>query len=208
VSSSTDDVIDAREQTGTKNRHILNMLRRVAITVTRRPFWSTVGVLLLDGFTKETRDIEVFSGIGFYSRPAPGVRAEAIVAHVGSAENPAIIATRDEDTRKSVAKDVDQDETTIYNTKAIVHVKKNTTIELRAANGVAQKTVLGETYRAAEDTMLAAMSALAAQLALAHAPAGPSPHPGAAAAAAAMVAAITAFTSASATYLSSVAKVQ
>lgn len=202
MSTSNDTVDEARHQTSTENRNALGMLRRMAITVTRRPFWQAVGVLLLDGVTREAPNAEVFSGIGFYSRPAPGVRAEAIIGHVGGPENPVILATRDEDTRRRVAQ-LDQDETAIYNTLATVVVKKTGTVEIRLAAGVAQKTLLGETYRAAEDAMLTAVSSAIALI---------SNIPGLTAPQLALVtaatAAITAFKAAAATYLTSVAKVQ
>lgn len=200
MSRSDDTTEDSRRGTGTENRGIKGMFRRLAVQVTRTAFWQLAGVLLLDQRTRETTEAEVFSGVGFYSRPKQGANAEAIVGHVGGAENPVIIATRDEDTRKRVAK-IDQDETAAYNTVAIMLIKKNGTIELRLAAGVAQKTILGETYRAAEDTLLTALGVFATAI-------GALNPVTAAGAATTLNTAITNFQTASAAYLSSVAKVQ
>lgn len=207
MSRSDDTTADYRRATGTENRAALNMLRRLVVKVTSGTFWQMVGMILLDQVTKETPQAEVFSGVGFYARPAPGANAEAIVGAIGGAENPVIIATRDEGLRKKMAQ-LDQNETAIYNSLATVVIKKTGIVEIRLGAGVAQSTILGQTYRAAEDVLLTIISALAAQLALAHAPAGPSPHPGSAAAAAAVIAAVTAFQAAAASYLTTVAKVQ
>lgn len=124
MSRTDDTTADRRAQVSKANRDNLNMLRRMVVRVTSKPFWQAVGVLLLDGATRETVAAEVFSNIGFYSRPKSGANAEAVVANLGgAAENGVIIATRDEDTRKRVAQ-LDQDETMAYNTLAGVKMTK------------------------------------------------------------------------------------
>lgn len=123
MSRSDDTIEETRAQGSVDRRHMLGMLRRMTLRVTSTGFWQVAGALLSDGVTREARLAEVFSGIGFYSRPKPGANAESVVGFVGGAENPCIIATREEDTRKRVAA-IDQDETATFNTKAILHITK------------------------------------------------------------------------------------
>lgn len=125
---------DFRDQTSPQTRDWRGMIRRVAISLTSGAKWQTIGHLLLDGVTKETRDAEPFSGIGFYARPAAGANAEAVAVFVGGASNPHIVATRDEDTRKKVAK-LDQDETMAFNTQVGVKMTKDGKIEACANGG-------------------------------------------------------------------------
>lgn len=137
--SRTDESIEERRnRTSPSVRQAVGMLRRMTITVTSGAFWQVVGHLLLDGVTAEAPDAEVFSGIGFFSRPKAGTNRESIVAYIGGAENPVIIATRDEDTRKRVAQ-IDEDETAMFNTQAGVFVQNNSTVEVRTVAGVPLK---------------------------------------------------------------------
>lgn len=147
-------VKDFRDQTSPEVRDWRGMIRRVAISLTTGATWQVIGHLLLDGVTRETRPAEVFSGIGFFGRPPAGANAEGVLAFVGGAANPQLIATRDEDTRKKVA-NIDQNETAMFNSLAIATAKKDGTFEVRAAaTPTVQPTLLGDTYRNAEDTML------------------------------------------------------
>jgi len=135
--SRTDDTTrETRDATSPEARNALGMLRRMSIRLTSVPFWRTVGHLLLDASETETRDPEMFSGIGFYSRPAAGSNADAIVAFPGGASNPVIIAARDEDARKKHA-ELAQDETAMFNRLVIAVIKAIGTMEIRTANGTA-----------------------------------------------------------------------
>lgn len=123
MSKSDTTTEEARADTSKDRRDTIGMLARMAVRVTSGPFWQAVGVLLQDGVTKEAVEAEIYPGIGHYARPKQGANAESIVGYVGGPENPAIIATRDEDTRKRVAK-IDQDETATFNTLALMHITK------------------------------------------------------------------------------------
>lgn len=124
--STIDDSIDeVRNRTSPRERDLSGMIRHMAIALTDGVFWQVAGHLLLDGLTRETKKAEPFSGVGFYSRPAPGSNAEAILVHVGGAENPTIVATRDEDLRKKVfptTAPMLQDEAATFNTKAMMYI--------------------------------------------------------------------------------------
>lgn len=115
---------DFRDQTSPETRDWRGMIRRVAISLTSAGTWQVIGHLLLDGKTREVRNAEVFGGVGFHARPPAGANAEGIVAFVGGAANPHLIATRDEDTRKKVA-NIEQDETMAYNTQVGVKMTKD-----------------------------------------------------------------------------------
>lgn len=200
MSSSDITTEESRALSSTDRRNTIGMLRLMVIRVTSKSFWQGVGVLLIDGVTKEVRAAPVFSGIGFYARPKQGSNAEGVMASVGGPENPVWIATRDEDTRKRVAV-IDQDETMTFNTGACLHIKKNATIEMRSVAGSAQSTVKGQTYRTAEDTLLTALGTFATAIGGLNPLTGP-------AAAVTLNAAITTFKAAAASYLTTVAKVE
>lgn len=141
MSKSTDTTEDARHQISTENRDLNGMIRwmEVKLSGSKSPTssrWQLLGVLLLDQVTREVIEAENFSNVGFYARPAPGANAEATVAFAGGAQNPIIIATRDEDLRKKVA-NIDQGETMVFTNKACVYIKADGTIEIRSATGVA-----------------------------------------------------------------------
>ncbi len=117
-------------------QRITGMIRRMAITLTTRVAWQLAGFRMPDG-TTETISAEPFTGIGVFARPPSNSKPEAIVLNVGDAKAPVIVAVRDEKTRAAIAGNVGADETAVYNSQAIVLVKANGSIEVRAAAGVA-----------------------------------------------------------------------
>lgn len=135
------------------------LVRRMGITSGSGPIWKFIGVRMWDG-TDETRDVEPFTGIGFYSQPPASGKPEAIVVMVGDANSPACVATRDEATRSASAGDLAADETAIFNSLVRAHCKADGTIELKTILGIAEKMIKGQTYRAAEDTLFAAMATI------------------------------------------------
>ena len=87
---------------GTAARATLGMIRRMAIKVTSKALWQVIGHRMLDS-SRETRDAEVFYGIGIWARPKSSEKAEAIVAFLGGgAGSPVIVATRNEDARRAI----------------------------------------------------------------------------------------------------------
>lgn len=121
---------------------LAGMVRRFVVASTAKIVWRLTGVQLLDGDT-EQRDVEVFSGIGFYARPLASKDAtpEAIVVNVGGATVPVIVATRD---AKGLSKLLSQvrvtaGDTVVYSgaAAALVIVKANGTVEVRAPSGTA-----------------------------------------------------------------------
>lgn len=137
-----------------KARDMLGRIRRMVVSVTARALWQVVGHKLFDG-TTETRDAEVFSGIGFYSRPPSSGKPEAIVVFPGGAGNPIVAATRDEKTRQAIAGELAEGETAVYNASAIVFLRANGTIEIRSAGGTAQALAT----KADLDALIAAFNA-------------------------------------------------
>lgn len=118
-------------------RDLRGRLRRMAIKVTSRVLWQLIGHRTDDG--RETVDVEVFPGVGFYARPRASDRAEAIVVNVGGAAHPAIVATRNEDVRKDIAA-LGEDETAMFNSQAIVHVIGDQ-IHVRLPGGTTKRLV-------------------------------------------------------------------
>lgn len=115
---------------------IANTVRRMAITLTTQALWQLAGVRNLDGST-ETINIEPFLGIGLFARPPSSGSPEAIVVFAGGPKAGAIVAVRDEKTRQAIAGALAQDETMLFNSKAVVYAKADGTIEARSASGVA-----------------------------------------------------------------------
>jgi hypothetical protein len=133
-------------------------VRRMAITVSgAKAIWQLSGFRMPDGST-ETRQAEVFAGIGFFARPAAGGKPEAIALMINDAKTPIVVAVRDEATRAQVAGELAADETMLFNSQAVVHAKANATVEIRTPTGTPEKMIKGETYRTNEDTMLTAIS--------------------------------------------------
>lgn len=120
---------------------LAGMVRRWVITLTNEVLWQLTGFELPDGnggTFKEVRQAEVFSGIGFFSRPPRDGSPEAITAAIhGDANALAIVGTRDEATRAKVAGDLAEDETATFNSQSILAHRANGTIEARSADGSA-----------------------------------------------------------------------
>lgn len=112
-------------------------IRRMAIKVTKRVYWQLTGHRI--GRTVEAPEAEVFSGVGFYARPRPSSRAEAVLVRIGEAQHAVIIATRDEDLRKLWKDELDgaPDLAAMFNAATIVLIKPDNTVEIRSRGGVA-----------------------------------------------------------------------
>jgi phage gp45-like len=144
MSDADQTVAEARHQFSSGNRNVLGMIRRMVVTVTSGSFWQVVGHLLIDGVTRETRQAEPFGVIGFYGRPAPGAKAEAIVCHCGAAaELPVIVAVRDERSRRRFA-NIEQDETIMYDSKSSIHIKADGTVSIRNHGGAERRLAFVE----------------------------------------------------------------
>lgn len=119
-------------EVGAQTRRLLGSLRKMAIDRTRSGLWKVLGYEVV----AESHPAELFGGVGFHSRPASGSKAEAIVAFIGGAGAPVVIATRDEALRQAVG-ELEEDEAAIFNTLAIVRVMADGTVEIRSAGGTA-----------------------------------------------------------------------
>lgn len=127
---------DHARATDPRDREIRGMLRRLVVDRTTKAAWKLAGYTMLDG-RPEVVNAEVFSGVGFYARPPEGVESEVVTAQVGGREQPIVIAARDEQTRAAVAGSLAADETAVFNTEAIVHLKADGTIEAKSVGGTA-----------------------------------------------------------------------
>jgi phage gp45-like len=118
-------------------RLLRGMVRRATITLSDGSRWQLLGQRGGTG-GDETIPAEPFTGIGFYSRPpSSGGAPEAIAVAIGGAKAMAVVATRDEATRQAVAGDLEEDETSVYNTQAELRVRASGTVEARSVGGSA-----------------------------------------------------------------------
>ncbi len=130
------------EAVGTRSREFAGMVRRMIVTRTRTARWQVTGHKLLDGNT-ETRDAELFGGVGFHARPNEDDDTEAIVAFpAGGQGGPIIVAVRQEARRRVVTTDLAAAETQIHNSATgsaatIIRIKADGTVEIRSLAGVA-----------------------------------------------------------------------
>lgn len=130
----------AAELDATAREHA-GRIRRMCITRSNSALYQITGHTLLDG-EPETRDAEVFAGVGFAAVPSDAEDAgetEAIVAFVGGPGNPIIIAQRQERARQIVAADLKADETQLHGAigtgGTIIRIKRDGTVEIRTAGG-------------------------------------------------------------------------
>lgn len=150
---------------GAAARELAGKARRMVITRATSAIWQVAGHLLLDG-DRETRDAEVFGGIGFASRPNATDEAEALVWFVGrgAAANAVIAAMRQEAVRRRLAADLAAGETQIYNSAedhpVILRLKADGTAELRTPTGVALELALKADLVALRTALSAAVIAV------------------------------------------------
>lgn len=138
MSNKTDgSVDDARHAVSPQMRAMAGMIRRVVVNLTSGAFWQVTGHLLLDQITKEIKSVEVWPNIGFYARPIPGANAEALMVAVAGAENPALIATRDEDMRKLWHQEIGAGCSAMFNRVAGIVIKpEGPTVEIASLDGM------------------------------------------------------------------------
>jgi hypothetical protein len=111
-------------------RRLAGQIRKVAVDTTSRMKWKVLGYLLSES-ERESFETEVFPGIGFYARPSSSGKPESIVLFVGGAGNPAMVASRDEKTRKAMAGELAADETAMFNSQAIITIRADGTILIK-----------------------------------------------------------------------------
>jgi hypothetical protein len=129
---------DFAEMIGAFRREFAGAIRRMVISRASGGIWQLAGHVLFDVTRRETREVELYPGIGTYSEPPSTGSPEAIAVQVGGPNNPAIVATRDEATRQKIADVAGAgDQFVGYNSQARVWVKPDGTIEARAHAGVA-----------------------------------------------------------------------
>lgn len=135
--SSSNGPREWADETSGLRRDVTGMVRRMTVSLSASSVWQVLGTQLLNG-TREVRDAEAFTGVGFYSRPPASSKTEALLVFPGGAAVPVIVATRDEDVRRKVAADLKPNETQIHNSETIFRIKADGTAELRAIAGVAE----------------------------------------------------------------------
>ncbi len=135
---------DFAKETGPTERTLRGMIRRMVITLTDKVLWQLLGQRGGQG-GDEVIDVEVFPGIGFFARPPASGKPEAIVAAIaGAAKARVAIATRDEKTRQEAVAalpngELGEGEVLVYTPVALIHVRANSTVEIRTLGGTAEK---------------------------------------------------------------------
>lgn len=149
---------DFAKETGPTQRLLRGMIRKLVVTLSDGARWQFLGQRGGQG-GDEVITAEPFTGIGFYSRPPADGKPEAIAVAVGGAKHLAVVATRDEETRRKVAGDLDEGETQIHSTGAIVRVKESK-IEARTASGNAAPVATLQDLRNLYEALDAAITAV------------------------------------------------
>lgn len=138
-------------ETGPTKRYIYGLVRRVGITLSRTAAkWQVRGKRGGTG-GDEVFDVELFPGIGIFARPPADGAPEACLVSIGGTKSSAIIATRDEKTRKLIAAQVGEGETAVYNPSGIVLLKADGTIEIRSHAGIARSVAFTDELNALKD---------------------------------------------------------
>lgn len=136
-------------------RDLRGLVRRMIVRFTDGVLWQLTGHRFADH--TETVEAEVFSGIGFYSRPRAGSKtAEAILERIGDAQHVVVVATRDEELRalwKAIL-DANPDLAAMFNSLAGVIVK-GATVEARTIEGEAKSLAFAEKLQALADDFYA-----------------------------------------------------
>jgi len=116
---------DLRARNGRSETRLRGLVRRMLITASDA-LWKVAGHEDAYG-NAENDELEAFTRVGFYSRPAAGARAEAIVVKVGGESgHPVLIASRDQDLIRAIADAVGgfgEDEAAIFNSSALVRCR-------------------------------------------------------------------------------------
>jgi len=112
------------------------MIRRMTVIA------SSLGLWTLEGYRSEQDEgVPVFSGIGFYSRPGPNGDPEVVLVKIGGkTAHGVVVATRDETLRRTLTaiKDMLEDETAMFNSKARVHIKADGTVLIDDGSGAVE----------------------------------------------------------------------
>lgn len=156
MSATRSGPLELAKAVGREARELAGMLRRMIVTRTSSALWQVLGHDLGHiGGDVETRDAEMFGGVGFYARPSSSGDVEAIVAFpAGGRAAPVIISIRQESVRQDVAGDLAEDETQIHNTEVRIRIKANGTVEICTHGGDPQPLPTLATLEALRDAIL------------------------------------------------------
>jgi phage gp45-like len=128
---------DFAQETSAFRRYVYGMVRRFAITLTDTARWQLLGQRGGAGGDEILPNVESFTGIGFYSRPASSGNPEAVAVAIGGTRTTVVIAARDEATRQAMVGSLPADSAAMFNTKAVLVINPDGTVEIRAGGGAA-----------------------------------------------------------------------
>lgn len=130
---------DTREEYAGKSKrevHGMVSVRELAEHTGQRA--EAAGREALDG-TSEDDEIEVFGQAGVAARPSENAAVESLVLLVGASGDHAAVAAQIDSTRATVidATGLEPDETIVYTSQSVVHIKADGTVEIRSLAGTA-----------------------------------------------------------------------
>jgi hypothetical protein len=137
-------------------RRLAGLVRRMAVGATAKILWQLTGVRGLDGKSPPI-DVEVFSGLGIYARPAADGQPEAIVVNVGGAKLPVIVATRDAKSLQAMISALGgppaAGELLLFPPAggAVIYCKADGTVEVRSPAGSAERLATYDSVKALRD---------------------------------------------------------
>lgn len=125
-----------RRKVGKAAQRLRGAIRRMIVTASANALWTLAGA-----DDENEPNVEVFGGIGFYSRPPDDGSPEVIMLKVGAAtSHPVIVAARDEKTRQllTAIRDLAKDESAMFTSQARVHIKADGTVEVDDGSGAVE----------------------------------------------------------------------
>lgn len=127
-----------RQRQGKLSLRLANVVRLVSIADASALEWVLEGLVDDDG-NREDISAQVYSNVGFLSRPRTGVETEAVVLNVGGDSNsPLQVGSRDPALNDSYveAEGLEADQTVLLNSSAHVKVTGNS-VEVKSHGGAA-----------------------------------------------------------------------
>lgn len=119
-----------RERASEAMHGLRDLARRLAVSLSG-DMWQLEGYTdPVTGKAEVFEGVEVFQGIGIRSRPRRGA-GEVVVLNLGGGAHPVVVATRD----REIEVALDEDETAIFNSNAVVKILKTGEVLVRAKSG-------------------------------------------------------------------------
>jgi phage gp45-like len=130
-----------RDRRGKASNTIRNLVRRMLVTASSGAQWALEGFSDGEG-NVERDDVEVFSGVGFYSRPIDGSGEVVVVKVGGESGHPVVVATRDQAALaalEAVIGAIGPGETVVFNRSALIWIRSDGQAHVGAIGGTMKR---------------------------------------------------------------------